>query len=280
MHESVLLKESVDCLKVRALGKYIDATLGAGGHSLEILKRGGNVLGIEADKQMLEIASKNVKPEKWGSRIKLVQGNFRDIGKIARENRFDEVDGVLFDLGISSVHLDNDNRGFSFKKPDDYLDMRLDPSIQAVTAAQLLNSLNERQLSEILESRSMARVVIDKRNESPFEKVSDLLAIFNKRKRGKIHPATKTFMNLRIAVNSEYENLESAIPQAFSLLKKSGRIAVISFHSGEDRIVKRYFKKLESEGLGKVWDLIMTSNEEKKKNKRARSAKLRIIEKL
>lgn len=266
MHESVLLKEAVDALGVQKGEKYIDATCGTGGHTEEILARGGRALGIEADPKMLKIAE-----ERLNEACPVVLGNFRDIGKIAREHGFEEVAGVLFDLGVSSIHFDEDGRGFSFRSPDAPLDMRLNPKVQGVTAADLLNSLPESHLARLFESRSLASKIVRVRKLSKFEKVADLLEVVGQDKRGKIHPATKAFMSLRIAVNSEYQNLEEALPQAFELLKKGGRLVVISFHSGEDRIVKRFMKDSR---------VILPTKEEVGRNPRARSAKMRVLAKL
>lgn len=268
MHESVLLKESVDALAVVPGKKYIDATFGAGGHTKAILERGGQVLAIEADPKM--VARESANPFALNS--KLIQGNFRDIQTIAQKNGFEEVDGILMDLGISSLHLDDDNRGFSFKDPNAPLDMRLNIETQGVRAADLLNSLDKAQLTVLLESKSLAQKVVNYRANKPFETVRDLLALFESRKRGKIHPATLAFMNLRIAVNSELENLREVLPKAYEILKKGGKLAVISFHSGEDRIVKEFFKDKNGEFL-------TPSREEIERNPRARSAKLRVITK-
>jgi 16S rRNA (cytosine1402-N4)-methyltransferase len=274
MHESVLLKESIDSLHIQKGGKYIDATLGGGGHTLEIVKRDGRVLGIEADPKMLAVAKRRTS----GSRPVLVLGNFRDIASIAKANGFEKVLGVLFDLGISSVHLDSDDRGFSFRNEDVPLDMRLDQSRQGVTASDLLNSLNTGQLTLLFESKRIAEAIVAERRLKPFEKVSDFLGLFGP-KTGKIHPATKAFMMLRIAVNSEYENLEVALSGAFDLLLSSGKLVVISFHSGEDRIVKRLFREFGESGRARVEKLILPTLAEVKANPRSRSAKMRVLTK-
>ena len=182
MHTSVLLKESVDSLHIQNGAKYIDATLGAGGHTEEILRRGGLVLGIEADPKMLEIARKRV----GEACPTLFLGNFRDIASIAHEHGFEKVSGVLFDLGISSVHLDSDPRGFSFRNPNASLDMRLNTEAQGVTAADLLNSLDKTQLTILFESKLIAQKVVESRKNKPFESVGDFLSLFGQ-KWGKIH---------------------------------------------------------------------------------------------
>jgi len=268
MHESVLLSESIEALKVVPGGEYIDATFGAGGHTKAILQKGGKVLAIEADPRM--IARESTNP--FAPNAKLVQGNFKDMAIIAAKNGFEHVNGILMDLGISSLHLDSDDRGFSFKDPNARLDMRLNTETQGVRAADLLNSLDKAQLAVLLESKSLAQKTLEFRTKKPFETVGDLLTLFESKKRGKIHPATLTFMNLRIAVNSELENLKETLPRAYEILKKGGRLVVITFHSGEDRIVKEFFKDKDGE-------FITPSEEEVARNPRARSAKLRVITK-
>lgn len=270
MHKSVLLSEAVEALHVENGKKYIDATLGAGGHTLEILRRGGKVLGIEADPKMLAIATLRLGATEWQARMKLVLGNFRDIASIAHSHGFGRVSGILFDLGISSYHLDEDQRGFSFKDPGAPLDMRINPETQGVTAADLLNSLDTTQLTKLFESKGIARKVVEFRKVKNFSTVGDLLTLFGP-KRKRVHPATKAFMMLRIAVNSEYDSLSSALPQAVELLEKGGRLVVISFHSGEDRIVKKYFVRS---------DLILPNEEEIARNPRARSARMRVLTKV
>lgn len=271
-HIPVLLNESIDALKVEPGKRYIDATFGAGGHTKEILKRGGEVLSIEFDPKMIKRFGESLE----GARV--VEGNFVNIDKIAKENGFHDVDGVLFDLGISSVHLDSDERGFSFKNEDAPLDMRLSPEFQGVTAADLLNSLPKSALAQMFEfgmnrhkALDLSSKIIKEREEKKFETVGDLLDIVGRERRGKIHSGTKAFMALRIAVNSELANLSEALPKAYGLLKSGGVLAVITFHSGEDRVVKEFKKDLQ--------ELILPSDEEISENPRSRSAKLRIIKK-
>lgn len=278
MHTSVLLKEAIEALHIKTGGKYIDATLGAGGHSIEILRRGGKLLAFEADEKMLQIAKINIQKAHGevyvlGRDYFIVNQNFRNISAVAKDSGFREVDGILFDLGISSVHLDADSRGFSFKDPSKALDMRLSPKDQVVTAFDLLNSLPEAHLVELFlggmdyhSAKSLASKVIDKRKHGKFKTVGDMLELTGKAK-GKIHPATKPFMALRIAVNSEIDTLKSALLDAISLLKRGGVLIVISFHSGEDRVVKQQLKKTQ---------LVLPTKEEILRNPRSRSAKMRI----
>jgi len=283
MHIPVLLKETIDLLNVKKGGRYIDATLGLGGHSLEILRYGGRVLGIEVDEESLEEAKRLI-----GSKIKFVRADFKDIKRIAEENDFVPCDGVLFDLGMSSWQLEESGRGFSFQK-EEPLDMRMDKSL-AVTAADLLNSLSRDELTKLFQkyggeqpARRVASAVVRARTLKPFETTGDLVGVVRgiKGNRGRIHPATKVFQALRIAVNDEIENLRSALPQAFKILVKGGRMAVISFHSLEDGEVKRFFKGLAGEGVGEIVTKkpITPAVQEIKANPRARSAKLRVIKK-
>lgn len=287
IHEPVMLPEAINGLHIKTDGKYIDGTLGAGGHTIEILKQGGKVLGIDTDSKMIEIAKKNVHeacPD-LKDNFQVHNGNFRNIKQIAEDHRFIPVDGILLDLGISSKHLDDDDRGFSFKDPNALLDMRLDISSQSVTAAQLLNALRQDQLNEMFslamepyEARKWTKAVIRKRETTFFSTVSDLLAIAPP-KTGRIHPATKAFMALRIAVNTEYENLTGGLTGAYEILANEGRLVIVSFHSGEDRIVKNFFKEITTKGLGETpgEQPLLPSEDEIAKNPRSRSAKARIL---
>jgi 16S rRNA (cytosine1402-N4)-methyltransferase len=278
LHQPVMAREVIEKLHVKRLARYIDATVGTGGHAAEIMGRGGVVLGIDADFRMLEIARKNLGEDK----VTLVGGNFRDIDRLAAENGFDKVDGILFDLGISSVHLDSDERGFSFRKLDAPLDMRLDPERQNVSAADLLNSLREDQLRELFSVTGvggLARKVVEQRKAGPIRTVGDFIALMGEGRHGKLHPATKAFLALRIAVNSELISLKEALPKAYELLEPGGRMAVISFHSGEDSIVKRAFGEFEEKGFGKSEGLVRPLPGEIEKNPRARSAVMRIFRK-
>jgi 16S rRNA (cytosine1402-N4)-methyltransferase len=264
LHEPVLLNEVIEELNIESGKRYIDATLGAGGYSKAIYKAGGEVLGIDTDNSMLSIARENLKD----TGVKLAHGNFRDITKIAKQNEFSQVDGIVFDLGVSNVHFMDEKRGFSFRNPEAQLDMRLDESSQGLKASDLLNALREDQLTEIL-GRGLARGVIEYRKEKKFEKVGDFLSLFPERKYfDKVHPATKAFMALRVAVNTELDSLKEALPVAYDLLKKGGRLVVVSFNSDEDRIVKEFMKKSE---------FIRPSDEELERNPKSRSAILRTM---
>lgn len=286
-HEPVLAQEVLDNLgaPLNSQAEVIDATLGSGGHSLEMAKKGYRVLGIEADPEILEIAR-----QRLGGKAKLVHGNFRAIDKIAREAGFAPVQAVLFDLGVSNLTLTDTTRGFSFGSPEAKLDMRLDKALQGLTAAGLLNALREDQLAVLFgrifkhfEAKALARAVIRFREGKKIETVSDLIAISKVlRPKGHLNQATLPFLAVRIAVNSELENLSEALPKAFELLVRGGRLLVITFHSLEREIVKEFFNRMTSGGLGKVVTRqpVLPKAAEIEANPRSRSAELRIIEKI
>ena len=282
-----MVGQVVDQLHVKEGSSYIDATLGTGGHTLEIANKGGMVLGIDADLEMITVAKKRMKDLK---NIKLVQGNFVTIDQIAKENDFPEVDGILFDLGVSNIHLKNLERGFSFENPEADLDMRLDPNTQGVKASDLLNVLREDQIEDLFAvtlepgaAKWITGRVLHSRAAKPISKVSDLLEICEGLKTGKtgLREGTLPFLALRIAVNSELDNLREVLPKAFDLLKPEGRIVVISFHSKEDEIVKEFFKEknLRLQARLITFSPVRASITEVSVNRRARSAKMRVIEK-
>ena len=298
MHEPVMVKEVAGAFgltnaHLNRQVRIIDATVGHAGHSVEFVKAHAKVLGIDMDKTMLAKAHERLTyacPTPMGECFILVQGNFRDIKEIANTNNFSLVDGVLFDLGVSNIHLKSPLRGFSFSNPEADLDMRLYPDSQGVTAKDLLNVLDVTQLTRMFRVtmdfphvKKLAKEVVNSRNIKPFQKVGDFLEVIqiNAGKKTKLNPATKAFLAVRIAVNSELDNLSSALPDAFAILRPGGRLVIISFHSGEDRLVKKYFRETEMMGLGKVITKkpLIPNEEEIKRNPRARSAKLRIIEK-
>ena len=284
VHKPVLLTEVLEILKIKSGGRYIDATAGEGGHALAIARKGGRVLGIEQDPEIMKEIPKN-------EGVRVVQGNFKEIDRIAEENGFTEVDGILMDLGISSWHLESSGRGFSFQK-DESLDMRADPGL-GVTAADLLNGLSKNELTNIFrkfgeEERAgqLAGAVVRSRSLRPFRTTAELIEVVESIKKGKkkekLHPATKIFQALRIAVNDELGNLRSVLPRAFGVLGRGGTLAVISFHSLEDREVKRFFADAAKSGLGELLTAkpIPPDPEEVAQNPRSRSAKLRGIKKL
>lgn len=287
MHKPVLLEEALGFLQIKPLGRYIDATIGEGGHAAEIIKRGGLILGIDQDPEILKEAGSRMQEAGFGDRIELVQGNFRQIDRIAKEYGFTNVDGIIFDLGMSSWQLEKSGRGFSFQR-DEPLDMRLDPNL-SVTAADLLNGLTRNELAKLFakfgeEERAfqLASLIVRARTLRPFATTFDLKRAVEKviKRKGHIHPATRVFQALRIAVNAELENLRSALPRAFEILKPGGRLVVISFHSLEDREVKEFFERLGKRHLGKIITdkPVLPTAREVAGNPRSRSAKLRCIE--
>jgi 16S rRNA (cytosine1402-N4)-methyltransferase len=302
IHKPVLLSEVVEFLGLKKLAhlktqaKFIDATVGGGGHSYEIVKNGGYVLGIDDDEEILEVARKRLEAcptmnQAVHGRFTLVSGNFRDIDKVAKDKGFDKVQGIIFDLGLSSFHFDSASRGFSFKNPSALLDMRLNRHIQEVTAAKLLNSLSRKNLEKLFsrildfkEARILSKNIILSRSEKEIKTIGDFLEIIKRSiKRGSkkgLHYATLPMLALRIAVNSELDNLKEALPKAFKLLKPNGKLVVISFHSGEDTLVKDYFKRQSFKGSAKVITKkpILSKTKEVKDNPRARSAKMRVLE--
>ena len=285
-HTPVLLKEVIDNLKIKRGGQYIDATVGGGGQAAAILKLGGKILGIDYDPEAIKAARKCLASACPDTCWRLARGNFKDLELIAKDNGFEKVDGVLFDLGVSSHQLETARRGFSFNL-EGPLDMRMDPTL-AVTAADLVNGLTKNELEELFKKFSdepraatIAEAIVRARRVEPIKTCGQLVNIVGAG-RGRLHPATRVFQTLRMAVNDELNNLSQALPQAVGLLKPGGRLVVISFHSGEDRIVKNFLKEQKIKG-----NLIMISKKpfmataaEMAANPKSRSAKLRVGEKL
>jgi len=289
-HQPVLLAEVKNFLNIKKEEKYIDATVGGGGHAEVILKNGGKVLGIDWDPQAIEYAKRHLEKACPGAFWKIIQANFADLKEIGKREGFGEVAGILFDLGVSSHQLDSKKRGFSFQK-DSFLDMRMNPSL-AVTAADLLKVLSKKQLSELFVkftqeklAGAIADALVRARQIKPIETTKQLAAlvaaVYRQKgiKRGRLHPATKVFLALRMAVNSELDNLKKALPQAVELLKPKGRLLVISFHESEDRIVKRFLKNNKQLKMLTKKPIVPTETEIKR-NPRSRSARLRVAEKL
>jgi 16S rRNA (cytosine1402-N4)-methyltransferase len=300
-HVSVMLNETLDGLTIRPGGRYIDGTVGGGGHSEAILASAPDVevLGLDADPTALERAALRLLP--FGSRVKLVNANFAQMSAVAHANGFDQVDGIVLDLGLSSDQLGDPDRGFGFIAGGP-LDMRFDQT-RGQSAADLVNQLDQDDLAELIyrygeepASRKIARSIVAARPIYTADQLADVIEKAIGR-RGRIHPATLTFQALRIAVNDELGSLMSALPQATELLRSGGRLAVISFHSLEDRIVKEYFRSASQEHVPQPDDPpglvyrstalrvitrkpIVASEAEVLSNPRARSAKLRIAEKL
>lgn len=291
-HIPVLLLSAIQGLNIVPGKKYLDATLGGGGHSLEIVKQGGQVLGIDRDPEAIEFARKKIQACPDTSPPKFVLGNFANIAEIARANDFAEVDGILFDLGVSSHQLEAVHRGFSFNQPGP-LDMRMGPDL-SVTAADLITVLNEGELFELFAklgeekfARRYAKAICSARGTKKIETCDELAKIILREapprgKHDRTHPATRVFQALRIAVNDELNSIRLALPKAADILNPNGRLVVISFHSLEDGIVKRFFQEKEKEGVFKILTKkpITPSQEEVLANFRARSGKLRVAEKV
>lgn len=291
IHESVLLQESVEGLEVPMGGVVVDATFGGGGHSLEILKRYPNtkVLAIDQDASAWERVKD--KFADFQDRIIFYNGNFREMQRIVGES----VDAVLFDLGLSSDELLNSGRGFTFMQDEPLLmTMKANPSLEDLTARDIVNTWAEDSIEKILRgygeerfAKRIAKGITTARVKSEINSTLQLVEIIKNSvpagyRRGKIHPATKTFQALRIAVNDELGALNQGLVDAFGLVKAGGRVVVISFHSLEDRIVKNFFKGRAKEGNGILINkkVITPSQSEIKRNPKSRSAKLRIIEKI
>ncbi|HET8944272.1 MAG TPA: 16S rRNA (cytosine(1402)-N(4))-methyltransferase RsmH [Dehalococcoidia bacterium] len=301
-HAPVLLNEAVDYLAVQPGGRYVDCTTGAAGHARAILEAaapGGLLLGLDADPAAISVARENL--AQFGDSVQLVESNFRDLRRVCRRQNFIPVHGILFDLGISSMQL-ADERGFSFQV-EAPLDMRFNPG-QALTAADIVNHYTEHDLADVIwrfgedpASRRIARAVIRAR---PLRTTTELAAVIARASGGprrRIHPATRTFQSLRIAVNDELGALRDALSQAVEVLGRGGRIVVISFHSLEDRIVKQFFVQESRDCIcppeqptctcGHRASLrlvtrrsVTPSPEEIAVNPRSRSARLRAAEKL
>ncbi len=289
-HTPVLLGETIEALNVQPGGRYIDATLGAGGHAAAILEHsspGGQLLGIDADPGAIEMAGARL--EAYRDSILLVNDNLSNLREICHKYDFFPVHGILFDLGLSSLQLEQDNRGFSFQH-DALLDMRLSPE-QETTAADIVNTYPEKQLARLIKdygeerySHQIARQIVRQRPITTTLQLVEAVERAVGGRRGRIHPATRTFLALRIAVNQELENLESALKQATSLLGFGGRLVVISYHSLEDRIVKNFMRQEaggENASLRLINKKVLTpSTLEVRTNPRSRSAKLRAAERI
>lgn len=292
-HESVLLSEVCELLDLAKKKNVVDATLGLGGHAKEILKalpKTGKLIGLDADPEHLKIAKKNLRSYK--DRTILINANFGNMAEaIADNSRIRSIDAVLFDLGIASPHVDFGERGFSFMREGD-LDMRFNPEEQ-LTAAEVVNKYGEKRLAQIFkefgeesQARKIAQAICKNRKRKPFKTTKDLADFIEKLvgRSGRIHPATRVFQALRIEVNKELDVLVEGLKQAVELLNKNGRVAVISYHSLEDRIVKNFFRDLarhNGESLKLITKKpIAPSEEEIQRNPRSRSAKLRVAEKL
>ncbi|MFA4991755.1 MAG: 16S rRNA (cytosine(1402)-N(4))-methyltransferase RsmH [Candidatus Omnitrophota bacterium] len=293
LHRPVLVREVIDFLRPAPGMVIVDATIGAAGHAEEILKRitpGGTLVGIDRDIESLRMASERLRPFK-GS-FKLINKNFRYIGDILKDTGIKETDGILFDLGISSIQMESWERGFGIKN-EGPLDMRMDRS-QGVTAKDLVNTLSEEEISRLIEEfgedrfhRRIARNIVRERRRGKISTTFELADVISRslpfsRGRERIHPATRAFQAFRIAVNDELGSEEEALNQSPFVLKKGGRLCVISFHSLEDRISKNILRRFRSEGVFSVLTKkpLTPGEEELRDNPRSRSAKLRAAERL
>jgi 16S rRNA (cytosine1402-N4)-methyltransferase len=302
-HQSVLYKEIIHALQPRSGGRYVDGTLGAGGHARGIMEASapdGELLGLDVDPQAMAIARRILAP--YEHRLHLAQASYTSLSEKLAELGWEAVDGILLDLGASSMQFDTLERGFSFLQ-DAPLDMRFGPHLTQ-TAADLVNESSERELADLIykfgeerESRKIARAIVKAR---PIRTTRELVAVIESispRRGDRVHPATRTFQALRIAVNEELASIESVLPQAVAALRSGGRLAVISFHSLEDRIVKDFFREQSRDLVNPPYEQIyaverkatlkevnrkplLPSEDEIRNNPRARSAKLRIAEKL
>ena len=308
IHKSVMAQEVIEYLHPHSEGVYVDATLGLGGHTEAILEFSGykaKVIGFDVDKETLTAAKSNLSAFK--SQVVFVNENFSEIDKALEDLGINEVDGIVADLGMSSYQIEKSGRGFSFRRAE-ALDMRMDTGLKH-TAYDLVNKKGEEEIAEIVKeygeekwTKKVAREIVRSRREGPIGSSLELADIVSRaipkkfHPRG-IHPATKTFQALRIAVNDELEHLEVFLQKAVPLLKIEGRIAVISFHSLEDRLVKNVFKKFSSPcicppqlpicrcGIKSILKILThspltPSTEEVLNNPRSRSAKLRIGERI
>lgn len=302
-HQPVLYNEIIHALQPQSSNSYVDGTLGAGGHARGILEASspdGRLLGMDVDPQALAVARERL--AEFSSRAVIIQASYTTLSEQLDKLGWDKVDGILLDLGLSSMQLDTPERGFSFKA-DAPLDMRFDPR-NPVTAADLVNTLPEKDLADLIyrygeerRSRQIARAIVKARPVETTQELAQLVARVVRGRRQDIHPATKTFQALRIAVNQELEALETVLPQAIASLNPGGRLAVIAFHSLEDRSVKQFFRKesrdcicpprqpiCTCDHVATIREItrrpIMPQEEEIQENPRARSARLRVAEKI
>lgn len=301
-HQPVLYHEIIHFLKPKSPGRYIDATLGAGGHAWGILEQSspeGRLLGLDRDPQALNLAATRLSA--YGERVRLVHSSYTHLQEEVIKTGWQHVNGIIFDLGVSSMQIDAPERGFSFQK-EGPLDMRFDPS-QSADAAALVNTLAEKDLADLIwiygeerHARRIARAICQAR---PISTTLELAELIRRTvgQRERIHPATRTFQALRIAVNQELQAIESALPQSIEVLAPGGRLAIISFHSLEDRLVKQFFRRESRDCIcppeqpvctcghrATIREItrrpIVPNEEETRSNPRARSARLRVAEKI
>jgi len=288
VHVPVLLEEVMSLLSIREGGIYVDGTVGLGGHAAEIMSRlgaGGRLIGIDRDEEALRYAGARL----GNGRVILRKGNFSMIGEILRELSIDAVDGILFDLGVSMFQMRDRTRGFSFAS-DERLDMRMDAA-GPVTARDIVNSASESDIERILreygeerQARRIAGAIVNRREKESIDTCSDLADIVARtvRRRGRIHPATRTFQALRIEVNDELGELSHGLEASVAVLKSGGRLCVISYHSLEDRIVKQFMRAQDRDGTVRILTkkTVKPTLRETRMNPSSRSAKLRGAERV
>lgn len=289
-HIPVLVEEVMTFLRCEPGGTYVDATLGGGGHASEILKRiapDGVLIGMEWDEDALSEAARALKS--FGDRVRIFRENFIHLPDLIKD---ESVDGILLDLGLSSIQLEKEGRGFSFRG-DSPLDMRMDQRMDQ-TAADLVNRLSSEKLEYIIShygeerwAKRIAKTIVQEREREPIRTTEALRKVIYRAIPKRFHsrridPATRTFQALRIQVNEELENLKKILDIGWMILKRGGRICVISFHSLEDRMVKQTFRELENKGEVRILTKkpVTPSEEERKRNPRSRSAKLRCAERI
>ena len=291
-HVPVMRADVVRALAPERGGLFVDCTLGLGGHAAAVLEAGaGRLIGVDRDAEALAVARERLAP--WAGQVELVHANYREIGRVLDERGIGGVDGIVADLGVSSLQFDGEGRGFSFQR-DEPLDMRMDRST-GTTAADLLSDLREEDLANLIYrfgedrySRRIARAIVDARRMGPVQTTGRLAALVRRAvpRRGysPIHPATRTFQALRIAVNGELEGLDEFVDQACRRLAPGGRLVVLAFHSLEDRVVKHTLRRLAaSEGESfrlRARRATQPTDDEVAANPRARSAKLRAVERV
>lgn len=287
VHVPVMGEEVLEAMKVEKSGVYIDATVGLGGHAGMILRKAENctLIGIDRDEEALAIAAERIP----GPTIHLVKERYSRLGTVARDLGYTSVHGVLLDAGVSTLQLKQEGRGFSFFR-DEPLDMRMDRR-QRLTAEEVVNRYTEKDLASVIWkygeerfSRKIARAVVQERRRKPVTSCKELAGIIERSlgRRGRIHPATRTFQALRIEVNSELTELSEAIEEGAKILCEGGRICVLTYHSLEDRIVKNAFRRLAADGIFRIITRkpLVPGRPERERNPSSRSAKLRVGEKI
>ena len=289
IHQAVLLNETIEGLNIQPNAWYIDATFGRGGHTQAILNKGANVVAFDVDQSAIDHGQTEMSEEIESGKLILIRANFRELAQQLASLRPEvkqNIQGILFDFGTTVDQLKDTQRGFSFES-DSELDMRMDDRL-GVKAKDLLALIDENQLTLLFQeyggeesSRAIAKAICTERQRHPITTTKQLVSIIEriKRNRGHLHPATKVFQALRIAVNSELENIREALPQAIEVLQQGGRLVTIAFHEGEDRIAKQSMKAWEEQNSGEQQTKkpIEASETELQTNPRARSAKLRIF---